>query len=225
VLKKYNTVLKWFSTSYEIQPLLLSTWISHLHRYPVMKCINHSLIRYQRVVCQFHATSFWVVNVLRGGEENTCLELLGWEGGVHSPYIILNGWCQGDHQSRQKNKRVGQFTKLVTTDNNLNRHPSNCYELIMRNFLVFNLSTTRQYFFFSEWILQKKKNSYIHNVLFFKKKFCPSQTKSSILLLRVLWFFHKSQLVTIIIIIEDRPVFLYFIYMVKWLTCHLSPIF
>jgi len=66
MLKKYNTVLKWFRTSYEIQPLLLSTWISHLHRYPVMKCINHSLIRYQRVVCQFHVTSFWVVNVLRG---------------------------------------------------------------------------------------------------------------------------------------------------------------
>jgi len=167
VLKKYNTVLKWFSTSYEIQPLLLSTWISHLHRYPVMKCINHSLIRYQRVVCQFHATSFWVVNVLRGGEENTCLELLGWEGGVHSPYIILNGWCQGDHQSRQKNKRVGQFTKLVTTDNNLNRHPSNCYELIMRNFLVFNLSTTRQYFFFrNEYCKKKKKIIYSQCFIF-----------------------------------------------------------
>jgi len=188
VLKKYNTVLKWFSTSYEIQPLLLSTWISHLHRYPVMKCINHSLIRYQRVVCQFHATSFWVVNVLRGGEENTCLELLGWEGGVHSPYIILNGWCQGDHQSRQKNKRVGQFTKLVTTDNNLNRHPSNCYELIMRNFLVFNLSTTRQYFFFG-MNTAKKKKIHIFTMFYFLNFFLPFSDQIKYLIIKSIMVF------------------------------------
>jgi hypothetical protein len=174
VLRKYNTVLKWFSTSYEIQPLLLSTWISHLHRYPVMKCINHSLIRYQRVVCQFHATSFWVVNVLRGGEENTCLELLGWEGGVHSPYIILNGWCQGDHQSRQKNKRVGQFTKLVTTDNNLNQ---------------VNYKTVFFFVFFFGMNTAKKKKIIYSQCFIFKKNFLPFSDQIKYLIIKSIMVF------------------------------------